>query len=226
MSAVDAGVVFLPRFTALVGDATFTTAPLDVSRQGGAQFQVWRGPIRVATGAGSLTLFLEESLDAQSWSLGPSVTTGIPILEAVTHFLSYSFRLRWFRLKFTLAGDAPMVSCWAEGLLRGGGEGMWGAPPMALPSPGAPHGAVTERSAQPQPWWVNDPDALGASGGVLSSGTPLNPRDYATKGAWLAALDTLRRGWSVDDLRSMWTPGTGAFGPAAPPVPPPLLPPK
>jgi hypothetical protein len=130
MSAVDATLVFLPRPTTLIGAAVFTTPPLDVSAQGGVQFQVWRGPIRVASGApaGSLTLLLEESLDAESWALGPSTPQGIPLLEGQVHFLSYSFRLRWFRLKFTLTGNSPFVSCWAEGLLRGGDGGLWGSP--------------------------------------------------------------------------------------------------
>ena len=136
MPAVDAALVFLPRFTTLVGASTFATAPLDVSRQGGAQFQVWRGPIRVASGSGSLTLYVEESLDAQagSWALGPSTPQGIPILENQNHFLSYSFRLRWFRLRLALAGTDPMVSCWAEGLLRGGDGGLWSAPDQRVAS--------------------------------------------------------------------------------------------
>src|SRR5687767_11241226 len=103
MSAIDAGLVFLPRFTTLVGEATFSTAPLDVSGQGGAQFQVWRGPIRVSSGSGALVVYLEESLDAQLWSLGATtVTNGITILENVPHFFSYTFRLRWFRVRFAL----------------------------------------------------------------------------------------------------------------------------
>jgi hypothetical protein len=126
MPTVDAGVVFLPRLTTLVGATTFSTAPLDVSQQGGAQFQVWRGPIRLASGSGTLTLFLEESLDCQAWGLGPATPQGITIPESATQFFSYDFRLRWFRLRFVLAGTAPMVSCWAEGILRGGEGGLWG----------------------------------------------------------------------------------------------------
>jgi hypothetical protein len=127
MSAVDAGVVFLPRFTTLVGATNFFTAPLDASRLGGVQFQVWRGPIRSTGGQPSLQLLLEESLDADTWAMGGgSSPAAIPILEGSAHFFSYSFRLRWFRLRLTLTGTNPMVTCWAEGLLRGGGEGMWG----------------------------------------------------------------------------------------------------
>jgi hypothetical protein len=131
MPGVDASIVFLPRFTALVGAADFATAPLAVSEQGGAQFQVWRGPIRTASGPGTFTLYLEESLDAQTWALGPSAAQAITVAENSPLFLSYSFRLRWFRLRVTLGGSSPMVSCWAEGLLRGGEGPMWGSPVLA-----------------------------------------------------------------------------------------------
>ena len=225
MSAIDAGVVFLPRLTTLVGDADFATAPLDVSRQGGAQFQVWRGPIRVSSGSGTLTLHIEESFDAQSWSLGPAtVTTGIVIQEAVPHFFSYSFRLRWFRLRFVLAGTNPMVSCWAEGLLRGGGEGMWGSP-MAVP--GLPHGMVAGREP-PAPWWARDADAARAAGGfvggVLSTGV-LDPRDYPTRGAWEIALRNARAiGWSGAGMPELGVVAN-PWGPVAPPAAPPVAPP-
>jgi hypothetical protein len=139
MAGIDAGIVFLPRFTTLAGETEFTTAPVDVSRQGGAQFQVWRGPILATGGTPSFQLHLQESLDAESWALGPSTPQAIPILENVAQFLSYSFRLRWFRLKVVLAGEDPIVSCWAEGLLRGGDGGMWGVPGL---SPGGAAGTV------------------------------------------------------------------------------------
>ena len=40
MPGADSRLVFLPRFTALVGAGDIATAPLDVSDQGGTQFQV------------------------------------------------------------------------------------------------------------------------------------------------------------------------------------------
>lgn len=143
MAAVDAGLVFLPRTTTLVGAASFATAPLDVSRQGGTQFQVWRGPIRVASGAGTLTMFMEESLDCQSWALGPITAQGIVIPENDPKFFSYDFRLRWFRVRFELSGTDPMVLCWAEGLMREGGAGIYGSPvPVPLSAMGEAAGEV------------------------------------------------------------------------------------
>jgi hypothetical protein len=131
MPAIDASLVFLPRFTTLAGATEFTTAPLDVSGQAGTQFQVWRGPIRVSSGgAGTFTLYIEESLDAQSWALGPSTPQGFLIAENATVFFAYSFRLRWFRLRVALGGTNPIGTCWAEGILRAGDGGMWGMPSL------------------------------------------------------------------------------------------------
>lgn len=118
---MDAGLVLLPRPTTLVGAANFTTAPLDLSRLGSATFQVWRGPIRVASGSGSFTVFLEESQDCQTWCLGAGSSLGIVIPEDNPKFVSYDMRLRWLRVRFALAGTDPMVSCWAEGGAGGGG---------------------------------------------------------------------------------------------------------
>lgn len=123
---VDASIVFAPRFTTLVGAKAVTTLALDVSGFTGAQFQVWRGPIRVSTpGSEQFSIEFEESLDTETWVLGPSTPQSFVISENQVHFFSYNFRLRWFRLKMTLAGTGPMVSMWAEGLLRGGGGGAW-----------------------------------------------------------------------------------------------------
>lgn len=165
METVDATIVFLPRFTTLVGNATdeFTTLPLDVSKYSGVQFQIWRGPMS----AGTFTLKIEESLDANTWVLGPSTPDGIELNNDETKFISYSFRLRWFRLKITLGEDANIVvSCWAEGLLRGGGGGVWGPPRGSLPSGETVGGVVTP----PQPERTKGPAAqegARSKGGVI-----------------------------------------------------------
>lgn len=140
MAGVDAGLVLLPRFTTLVGATSFVTAPLDLSQQGGAQFQVWRGPIRVASGSGTLTMYMEESLDCQSWALGPLSPPGTVIPENDPKFFSYDLRLRWFRVRFVLAGTDPMVVVWAGGLLRGGGGAAYGS--LERATAGEPAGEV------------------------------------------------------------------------------------
>ena len=125
--SVDASIVFLPRFTTLVGAKTFTTPPVDVTSFAGAQFQVWRGPIRTSSGSGTFKITFEESLDSMHWVQGPATPTEFDIPESDAKFFSYSFRLRWFRMSIEVAGTDPIVTAWSEGLLRGGGGGMWGA---------------------------------------------------------------------------------------------------
>lgn len=150
MAAVDATIVFLPRFTTLAGEEEFTTAPLDVSRFEGAQFEVWRGPIR--GGTGTFKVYLEESLDAQTWVLGPSTPAGYEVAQGESKFFSYSFRLRWFRVRVALTGSNSVVTCWAEGLLRGGGGGLWTLPATSAGAAGgllAGAGIVTPPAPTP-----------------------------------------------------------------------------
>ncbi len=124
MEVVEASIVMLPRFTTLVAGASstgFTTLPLDVSRFSGAQFQFWRNP-----GPGSLSVYLEESLDSQTWALGAYAPKEYVVEADQVRFFSYSFLMRWFRLRVVLGANS-MITCWAEGLLRGGGPGgPWG----------------------------------------------------------------------------------------------------
>lgn len=145
MESVEATIVFLPRFTTLVGPGTFRTLPLDVSKYSGAQFQLWVGPIS----AGSFTVYLEESLDAENWVLGPSTPEGIALTSNQTRFFSYGFRLRWFRLKVVMTGGGgSLATCWAEGLLRGGGGGVWALPKGSTPAATGPTTGAAEAGAR------------------------------------------------------------------------------
>ena len=83
MPAIDSTFVLLPRFTTLAGATSFTTLPMDVSAFGGAQFQVWRGQFRTKDDsiAKSFKIYLEESLDTQTWVLGPDTPAAITIAE-------------------------------------------------------------------------------------------------------------------------------------------------
>jgi hypothetical protein len=181
MSNVDAAIVFLPRFTTLVGASSFTSLPLDTSRFGAAQFQLWRGPLRGTNP--TFLAYLEESLDAEHWVLGPSTPTGYdPATDDPTlvrpKLFSYGFRLRWFRIRVELGGLNPVVTCWAEGLLRdGGGGGAWiaaaaagarAAAPAAVTAPSFPgQHTLGEAAAQPpgrqmspqNPWSDRNPFA-------------------------------------------------------------------
>jgi hypothetical protein len=125
MAGAESSIVIFPRFTTLVAHSysvldpvEFTSLPLDVSGYGAVQLQVWRGEMIYGdVGSRYCELFLEESLDAAEWSLGPYAPEAIPLYEKKTLYLSYSFRLRWFRLRVRLI-ETRAVTLWAEGLLR------------------------------------------------------------------------------------------------------------
>ncbi|MCE9637730.1 MAG: hypothetical protein K8T90_18680 [Planctomycetes bacterium] len=184
MADVDAAIAFLPRFTTLVGASSFTTLPLDVSRFGSAQFQIWRGPLRGTTP--TFLAYLEESLDAEHWVLGPSTPTGYdPATDDPTlvrpKLFSYGFRLRWFRVRVELGGTNPGVTCWAEGLLRdGGGGGAWVSSPQSSQSAASMRSPVTNVGAM-----IGPPAAdLGRRKGMTppwADGTPLTKLPFVGK---------------------------------------------
>ena len=64
MSQVQSSIAFLPRFTTLVGVASFSTIPIDVTNLSSVQLQVWRGDL--AGTAPTFTVYVEESLDAEN----------------------------------------------------------------------------------------------------------------------------------------------------------------
>jgi len=177
MAGVDATIVFLPRFTTLVGPASpaFYTAPMDVSKFEGAQIQVWRGPIR--GGTGTFTVSFEESLDSQNWVNGPSTPVGFVIGQDEQKYFSYGFRLRWFRLKIVITGSQSIVTCWAEGLLRGGSGGLWASPAttgdaLSSISPPGPAPAGSISSGGNTISIGGSPFLSGGLGGVLPPQSP------------------------------------------------------
>ena len=117
MPPIQSTIVFLPRFTTLIGEEEFKTLPLDVSRCGTVQFQIWQKGVHGS--GGTFRVSLEESLDTHTWVLG-AASPEIYVIEAnETRMFSHTFRLRWFRLNVNLLGtSSPMVTCWAEGILR------------------------------------------------------------------------------------------------------------
>lgn len=135
--SVDAAIVFFARPTTLIGAGEFPTTPLDVSGFTGVQFQAWRGVFESSgPPTPTMTLYLEESLDAKTWVLGASQPEGV-VLEANDDlFFSYTFRLRWFRIRVVTEGES-MATMWVEGLLRGGGSGIWNKPPAGRGATGA-----------------------------------------------------------------------------------------
>lgn len=123
MAGAESALVLIPRFTSFVGEGEFATAPLDVSAFGSAQIELWRGPLVGSSSGATFRAYLEESLDGVSWqppSLSAQAHDPGPSASLV---LSHIFSLRWFRIRVVLAvtppgTGKPVVTCWAEGMLR------------------------------------------------------------------------------------------------------------
>ena len=123
MAGAESALVLIPRFTSLVGNGEFTTVPLDVSAFGSAQIELWRGPLIGFPGNARFRAYLEESLDGVNWQPDAASATAHDPGPSASMVLSHIFSLRWFRIRVKLdlsAGQSqqPMVTCWAEGMLR------------------------------------------------------------------------------------------------------------
>jgi len=140
MPGVDSFVVFFPRFTTLVA-GSYTSVPLDVSKFGGVQLEAWRAE------AGP-TLYVEESLDGVAWQDAMSSSFDLTGGSSyASKFLSFGFRLRWFRVRLEAT---QMMTVYVEGIMRAGGGGAreWLLPrtaatgPNTGTGPGSPKGAI------------------------------------------------------------------------------------
>jgi hypothetical protein len=102
-------VILLPRYTTLVGATDFITAPINVRPYATANISVWRGEILGTND--SFTLIVQESPDLTEWKTLESFSTsaGDEDTEAV------AFTMDWIRVKVTLTGSDPSVSCWCVG---------------------------------------------------------------------------------------------------------------
>jgi hypothetical protein len=125
MASIDSQIVIFPRFTSLAGTGSFASAPIDVSGYGGLQLQVWFGEFINASGESHFKVHLEESLDAIVWPDEARFTLDLDVSKTyATTFLSFGFRLRWFRVRVEITGSPDlMATCWVEGILRAGGGG-------------------------------------------------------------------------------------------------------
>jgi len=108
-------LVLLPRWTTFAGANTFVTVGLEVTDFDKAVVNVYVQP-----GAGTtptFTVSFEESTDQDNWSAcsGGTATAVTPSIE--TQFTPTITR-RWFRIKVTLGGTNPVMSCWAIGFLQ------------------------------------------------------------------------------------------------------------
>jgi len=110
----------LPRFTSCVGPGTYETVPLDVQRYENGHFIFWRGPLVGGAALDPFRAWLEESHDAQVWTVA-GTTPSQPFTTANTSGgIAVVITKRWFRVRVVLAADANgvvAISLWMAGTL-------------------------------------------------------------------------------------------------------------
>jgi len=100
-------VILLPRFTAIAGEGSFLTAPLNVRAYAYAMFH-----FTVVSGLGAtpptVEVFVEHSPDLEHWeAIGDALDIGEPSLR--------DFSFEWVRLRIEVSGDDPAFTCWCVG---------------------------------------------------------------------------------------------------------------
>jgi hypothetical protein len=109
-------LVMIPRFTTLSGAGDFYTVGMDVTEYETATLNVWRGPDVGTTPTFQITC--QESTDQTNWTTcaGSGATSNnTPGAEIQ---IEATLKKRWFRVKVTLGGSSPVLSCWAVGFLE------------------------------------------------------------------------------------------------------------
>jgi hypothetical protein len=107
-------LVLIPRYTSYNGATDFTTIGMEVTDYEKALVNVWRGPL---AGGGTFLVTFQESTDGTNWTTCGGTTPGDPGSETETQYQP-ELTKRWFRVKITMTGTAPAVSCWALGFLQ------------------------------------------------------------------------------------------------------------
>ena len=108
-------LVLLPRYSTFVGALVFTTIGMEASNYSKAIVNVWRGSM---TGTSpTFGAVFEESTDQNTWTTCVNGTGGDPGADSEQQYTP-DLSMRWFRIKVTLAGTDPAVSCWAMGFFE------------------------------------------------------------------------------------------------------------
>jgi hypothetical protein len=114
-------LVMIPRYTTYAGakpDDGFTTVGMDVTNYDSAILNIWRGQIIATGGTPAFKVNCEESTDQNVWSACEGTSVDEAILEDTEEQIVAQLNKRWFRIRISVAGTAPVVSCWAVGYLE------------------------------------------------------------------------------------------------------------
>ncbi len=107
-------LVLLPRYTTYTGAHDFTTIGMEVTDYSKAIVNFWRGDL---AGAGTISVTFQESTDQNTWSTCSSGGPNSPTADTEFQYAP-ELNKRWFRIKVSVTGTDPYVTCWAIGFLE------------------------------------------------------------------------------------------------------------
>ena len=99
----------IPRFSSFLGAGTYRSVGLGVTDFAAATVHVWRGPL-IGTSP-TVSFAFEESIDQENWTVCAGDAGGDPGASAEGVY-AITLKKRWFRIKVTLGGTNPGVTCW------------------------------------------------------------------------------------------------------------------
>lgn len=106
MEAVVDKLILLPRFTTFAGATTFETPPMNVRGYGQALIDLMLVGA-LGSPAAALAVEVQESPDLGIWR-----DIGTLVSGSTTNVV---FSFEWVRLKVTVSGADPAVTCWSVG---------------------------------------------------------------------------------------------------------------
>lgn len=106
MEAVVDKLILLPRFTTFAGATTFETPPMNVRGYGEALIDLQLAGA-IGAPAAALVVEVQESPDLGIWRDIGTLVSGTTT--------SVTFAFEWIRLKITVSGADPAVTCWCVG---------------------------------------------------------------------------------------------------------------
>lgn len=104
-------IVLLPRYSALVGATTFKLAPIWIRPYGSIVVAAARGTGLGGSGGASVTFALQQSPDLEIWSDLGTLSPGAGDSGEVAS--EFTLTMDWLRVKATVSGSDPGVTCWA-----------------------------------------------------------------------------------------------------------------
>ena len=106
--------VLFPRYTGLLGAATYTSVPVNAESFSRVVLTLWRGWMPGTSP--TFTIDIQDSHDAEEWT--NLNTSAISTTDDGLTTVALDLSRRWLRAKVVLGGTDPAVSCWVAGFLE------------------------------------------------------------------------------------------------------------